>query len=511
MCRQWLYVFFLVSCSLATSYAGVDDRLHQAIKNPEYLLTHWINLPTAGLKNKHQHIHLSLRDAILLALRYNPNIQNAELDRIVQRYQLRLAQNEFELHYALAGSAMIQSTRYSGIGQTTTHNYVAAPVFTLKNKLGTQASLRMDNRVAIDGNYTPLADFTITQPLLRGFGFSVNQVNLLNAMDQEALNKLALKQRISDEVTQVIIAYRALILSSNSLDNTRHQLNEARDVYAINKTRIAAGELESTANIQQAYQIESLNMMLEQARDELSHYAQALLQVIGLDPNSSLALPNDVDFEQGLIPDVKQAIDAALLHNVDYARLKKALLADERAYTIAKNQQLWQLDATGNVQLGSVTGVDSVINQMNSIYNGKNTNQSVGVRLTIPLHDINQRNQLIRAKVQLEQDRINLAAAKRELMTRIKNIIYSIQSQAKRHDLAKRQISLAAKVYELEKKRQQAGISSALDVNNTQNQFISAQRSLIASKIVYLNQLTLLQQLIGTTLEQWDIHLRFNG
>jgi len=87
--------------------------------------------------------HLSLREAIMLALRYNPNIQNAELDRIIQRYQLRLAHNEFELQYALGASAVLERNRYSGIGTTTNNSYLASPELNWKSKLGTRVGLNI--------------------------------------------------------------------------------------------------------------------------------------------------------------------------------------------------------------------------------------------------------------------------------------------------------------------------------------------------------------------------------
>ena len=70
-------------------------------------------------------------------------------------------------------------------------------------------------------------------------------------------------------------------------------------------------------------------------------------------------------------------------------------------------------------------------------------------------------------------------------------------------------MKLAEQSYALEKKKQQAGISSALDVNNTQNQLIQAQSGLIGAKIAYLNQLSTLQRTLGTTLEHWQIKLRY--
>ena len=109
---------FLISQLWAQNLPLTDpqSRLKTAIDNPEYALQHWIELPIApASKNKKIH-HLGLKEAILLALRYNPNIQNAELDRIVQVYQLRLAHNEFELQYALGASGEVQRSTFSGVG-----------------------------------------------------------------------------------------------------------------------------------------------------------------------------------------------------------------------------------------------------------------------------------------------------------------------------------------------------------------------------------------------------------
>lgn len=485
-----------------------EGRLTTAIKNPEYLLEHWIELPTSPKSNRKKPLNLSLREAILLALRYNPNIQNVELDRIVQRYQLRLAQNEFELQYALAGTAIIERNNFSGVGGTTQTRYLGTPELGLKTKLGSQFALTMDNNVAPIGGYNPLMNFTFTQPLLRGFGKTVNEAGLLDAQDTDWLNQLSLTQSVIDQITQVITAYRSLILSSNNYQNQIKQLDDAKASYKTNEKRIAAGQLEPAGNIQQAYQVESISLMVEQAENDFKTTAQELLQAIGLDPNMKLAVPDDVLIERVEIPKLHEAIKQALEHNTQFLALKVSIRADERAYKIAKDQQLWQLDLTANAQTGTMTDVQGTSTGFHGIYSGENTSESAGLVLKIPLHDLSRRNQLISAKIRLEKDRINLVAARRALITTIKNTITTIQSQAKQYELAKRQLTLATQSYELEKKKLHAGIASALDVNNTQNQLIQAQGRLIGSKISYLNQLSALQRLLGTTLNDWNIKLR---
>lgn len=489
--------------------AGI--RLRQTIANPELMLKHWVELPGSPAARKKKTVRLSLREAILLALRYNPNIQNAELDRIVQRYQLRLANNEFELQYALGASGAVQKSTYNGVGSDSSRSFLASPEFNLKNKFGTQASLSVDNNVGMNNNYNPVLNLSLSQPLLRGFGRAANEASLLDARDNEWFNKLSVRQAVVDQITQVISAYRSLILSANNVHNQRLQLKEAQKSYKINEQKITAGQLEPTGNIQQSYQIESLSLLVEQGENDFNTAAQELLQSIGLDPDMHLSVPGDVTLTKLIVPDLQRSIDTALQHNVLYLAQKMALRVDERAYRLAKNQQLWQLDVAATVQSGTVNDVTGGAGGVRSIYNGTNTTESARVTLTVPLHDLSRRSQLVNAKIRLEKDRINLLAAKRALITNVTNTINTIQSLVKRYQLAQKQVHLAEQSYALEKKKQQAGISSALDVNNTQNQLIQAQSGLIGAKIAYLNQLSALQRTLGTTLDYWNITLRYGG
>ncbi len=485
-----------------------EQRLREAIDNPEYMLKHWIELPLSSDNASAKIKQLSLDDAILMALRYNPNIQNKTLDRIVQRYRLRLAENQFELQYALSASANANKDRYQGVGNEATYSALASPEINWQNKLGGKLALKMDNDAQTYNNYHPTLNFSFTQPLLRGFG-KVNEVNLLDARDQEYLNKLNLNQSISEQITTVISNYRSLILSGNNLATQRRQLEEAKKQYDINKKKIRAGQLERTANIQQSYQVESLNLAVEQAINQFENASQSLLQVLGLNPKVRISVPDDVAIQHIDIPNLKDTIEYALAHNVAYQAQKLSVKADERAYQVARNEQLWRLDISANVQTGIVTNVDEQSRGVRGIYDGRNVSESVRINLTIPLDDVSLKSKLINAKVKLEQSRTQLLASKRALVSQVTTLINNIGSQAKRYQLALKQVTLAKQAYQLQLKRQAAGIATSLDVSNTQNQLIQAQNSLINAKINYLNQLSELDKVLGTTLKRWHINLRY--
>ncbi|WP_367607600.1 TolC family protein [Legionella sp. W05-934-2] len=488
--------------------SSAEQRLVEAIDNPEYMLTHWIELPLASDDVGKNIQRLSLDDAILIALRYNPNIQNKALDRIIQRYRLRLAENQFELQYALSASANANNDRYEGVGSQKTYSALASPEIDWQSKLGGKVSLKMDNTGNTYDNYHPTLNFSFTQPLLRGFG-KINEASLLDARDQEYLNKLNLNQSVADQITAVISNYRSLILSGNNLITQKRQLEEAKKQYEINEKKIRAGQLERTANIQQSYQVESLRLAVEQAINQFENASQTLLQNLGLNPLVRISVPDDVSIHPIETPELQGTIDYALAHNVAYQAQKLVVKADERAYEVAKNQQLWKLDLSANVQTGTVTNVDQIGRGIKGIYDGRNVSESARINLTIPLGDVSLKSKLINAKVKLEQDRTQLLASKRALISQVTTLINNIKSQAKRYQLAEKQVKLARQAYQLQIKRQSAGIATSLDVNNTQNQLINAQNSLINAKINYLNQLSELDKVLGTTLQTWHINLRY--
>ena len=133
----------------------------------------------------------------------------------------------------------------------------------------------------------------------------------------------------------------------------------------------------------------------------------------------------------------------------------------------------------------------------------------MGLSLSIPINDLSQKSEWINAKLQIEQDRIQLTAARRALETSISNQIEEIQSSVSQYQLSQKQLTLAKRSYSLEQKKQQAGISSSIELTNAQNQLIAAENSLINLKIGYLNAITNLEQSMGSTLSRWGIDVLY--
>lgn len=483
------------------------QQIGRAIKNPEQLLDEPLSLPVSPTVNHQQPLHLSLRDAIYLSLRYSPEIQSAELDRVLNRYQLILQENHFELQYTLDGGANKSWPSASAINNTSLSNANVNAGMSLEHRFGGKTSLSTDNQFN-GSDYNPSVTLEITQPLLRGAGRTIAERSLRDQQDSEITNAIGLKKSIVDKVTEVIQSYRALIQQNNSAKTQKQSLVDAEKTYSENETRIASGTIPRTANAQQSLQIATIKTDLQVQENSLRGAKQSLLTSIGLDPNMNINVPSDVTIDKIWIPDEEKTLAYALEHSPTMIDANIAYQKAKRAYVSAKNDQLWKLDLNASTRYGQRNGLTGS-QHFATFFNGKNSEQQVGVKFSIPVRDLNRRNTLLEAKLHLEKSRIKVVTTKRQVETDIINTVRDIKTQAGLLAMRKEQLELAQTAYELELKKQEAGISSSLDVTNSQNSLINAKNSLIGVKIAYLNSRSKLEQKLLTTLSVWHLDIGF--
>src|SRR4051812_17211989 len=117
-------------------------------------------------------IALTLADAIAIGLRDNRTIRSAYIDRIAQKFDLRVAEDRFTPQFSIGGGAVQQ--RVAGISTTSAEVTPAATVllptgatfgFSWVNTVDDSAGIR---------NRSSTAEMALVQPLLRGGGLDVN-------------------------------------------------------------------------------------------------------------------------------------------------------------------------------------------------------------------------------------------------------------------------------------------------------------------------------------------------
>ena len=203
---------------------------------------------------------------------------------------------------------------------------------------------------------------------------------------------------------------------------------------------------------------------------------------------------------------------------IDLAKALRIALASQPAYLqqvlqldtarinlmVARNQRLW------NVALVGGTGVQSsgryIADSVTSLATRKGDYQ-VGLQFTIPINDLTREQGEVNATVSLRQIEIAKEQAAAVLEQQVTDSVQSLAAQVSELEQTRRARQLSAGKLEIELAKLQVGRSSNFQVVAFQNDVQSAENAELTATVAYLNTLTNIDQLLGTTLETWKIGL----
>lgn len=432
---------------------------------------------------------ISLRDAIALALRNNPGIEIAELGRINDKYALEEAWHVFQPHFTLGGNLNTQ-TRVRP-------TYTVTGGVSLQTPIGTQFSI--DETNDLHGLFGT-ATFTMTQPLLKGFG-KVNMVDYLNELDNQKEDRLTFKSTIMTQVAGVITAYRTLVSDYNQLEIQRRTFVASKKTVEDDKLRVKAGQLARSELLQDQVTLETNRLSMTQSENTVQTDYQALLTAIGLVSDAKLKVDTHIDVDSDKMPSLKQAIRLALAGNTDYQKAVIGLRETERALITAKDARKWTLGLTVTGKIGAEKE-DGIISSTDEL-------PSAALALTVPIDDITTKAGLVSAQIAIETAKINLQQQKETLIRSVVNSINTLKSDKEQIKINQEQVNLQRIALKNTKLQYQYGQATSLSVSQQQSTLLSNETSLVSEEITYLNDITTLHQTTGTLLHKWGIKLRY--
>lgn len=447
---------------------------------------------------------LSLHEAILLALRDNPNVAVAELNQVQTKFAFAVAKWQFKPHYSFNAVGTLGRTVINGITQPTNAGSIF-PTVSWLSSFGTQVSFTANNNYTREG-YNPNLSLQVVQPLMQGFGRPVVEAALCNAQDSVLISRLNVEGTLRATVTAVINGYLQVVSAQNTLEVEQKALHRAEISVLQTKKFIKAGRKAGSELVTVEADVANAQTRIENDKNNLDQARYALLAAIGVDPNApiqftTLNVPDlikkyhlptrDEAQMMTLKNDIQFQVDQIMLHG-----------AMQRALLIAQDNTRPQLNLTLNSTLG---GAQQGITQM---WNGDNQTNSAMLTLSIPIDNQALKQSVMTAKIAIKQATLALRQEKWNKETNAINGWNSIGSAERALRFAENAERLQEKTYNLSLQKYQFGIIDSIALQSVQSQLISAQQALVNAQIAYLNALVSLDQLTGTTLTTWDIHLR---
>ena len=456
-----------------------------------------------------KHRVMTLREAILLSIRYNPDIQSADLQRIVDKYNLRRAQFEFEIQYALKGNATYTNSVINGIrSESDTQNLTHTA--SLLGPYGTTIQTNISNPVTHTAGssrfYNPSAGVIVTQPLLRGFGPRVTLIPLYNAEDQELINRLSLKGTAISQITNVINQYIFTVQALNTLKAQQASLKQVEKDLQQAKLMVQAGKKGSADLIQFEANLSTQKLSLQQQEIALFQAKAQLLLLIGIEPTTEINVTETVPEIIKKLPSLEESICTALSNNVSYQQALINIRTLKRNVTLARDNIRPQLNLfASQTRGGGFGGLPD--GGPESLINGRNYSWQVGLTLDIPISTLPQEQAIASAKVGLQQAQINLAALKRETIINVKIAYKTLVSQKLQVAQASQAIKLAQQNYDISKIKLQYGKTTAFEVSTLQTSLTTAVINYVNTFASYVTSQANFDSILGTTTDRWNLHV----
>lgn len=459
---------------------------------------------------------LSLNDAILLAVRDNPNVQSSQLSYISQKFNLWVQEWMFHPHYTLQANAM--TSRFNDFADRhhhgiTAHEYNVQPGVTLLTPIGTQISL--SGTVGENGNAHSGLSATITQPLLRGFGRPIVEAALNNARDSEVISCLSVQRVLRTTVTTVIEAYLDVLSAEKTIAIDQAAVKRAEKSVEQTRLYIKGGHKAGNEIITVEANVATAKSQLENDKNNLEQTRYALLTAIGIDPNTKVQFTNlDIDelIDKYYLPSLEETKNLILTNDLQYQIDNITLHGPTcRALLSAEDNTRWQLNFIAN---GSTSGSRTVNVQNNgqtSVTNNFFTGtqaQSVGLNLTVPIDDQLAKQAVVNAKIALKQAELALMQEKWSIQTNAITGWNNVVSAKRALHFAASAEKLQEKTYNVSYQKYLHGLIDSLELQSAQIQLIQSQQALLYSRISYLKALVKLDLLIGHTLKTWNVKVR---
>ena len=272
-----------------------------------------------------------------MALRNSRTIKNAYLDRVVQKFNLKVAEDEFipniYVDADLARSRRDSDSVSGGQNTTSTSETTTRDVYTtLTETIPTGADFSFvwsHSKFDSDADSSGLKSeddigtgswqVSVTQPLLKGGGIDVNMASLRKSRNQEQQNILSLKSTLITTVTQTILAYRSFLQANQQVEISKASLKRSKANLEVNKLLVETGRMPAMDIIQAQVDVANKEFSHQQILNQLDSARLNLINQLDIEKHTQI-IPTETIRIDNVAPDLNTCTDLAFENQPDYLR-----------------------------------------------------------------------------------------------------------------------------------------------------------------------------------------------
>jgi outer membrane protein TolC len=450
-------------------------------------------------------VNLTLPALLNLVVQGNRDLREAQLQRLIEQQELEEVESIFEPQFTpeaqlelqqdledngLEGVEQRDSAEVSELGNRTI----------LRRHIGVRGELLTPLGTQLEARVNPLSDdlpvtMTITQPLLRGFGRTVNEASVNVARLTETRNQLALRQTLINTVTEAITQYNALIQSQEAVRIQQEALARRQQELEMTQALVAAGRRAQIDLLSNERSVAEAERQLVEARNSLEQANTALLNQIGTDETlrfvastEAIAQLYGAALERVATYEQDRLIALAYQQRPDYLQAQLAIEIAHLNWLVAQDNQRWQLDLRSETDLG------------------ERSQTALSLNLSRTFGDGSLDTAEVRQEVAIQQGENRLAQLTETIRNDIANQLNTVNANRVQVETAQREVEAARLQLEADRERFRRGRGnvSLTDVITSEERLVTAQNAQLVAQIAFLNSIAELEQIVGITLETWS-------
>ena len=499
---------------------------------------------------------LSLKEAIYIGLANNPNVKVAELDPLASEEAVEVANGAFDPALTAEGD-IIKSV----VPVTSPFQVSGSRAFTNKlydwdfglNKVSALTNgtigLTFNNERAysnssfasINPSYVPQLALSVSQPLLRNFGWNFATLNVRIAESSQKQSQWNMEQSIEDFVLRIGTDYWNVVQSEENLQVAEYALRLNSDLVRQNRIALQVGTL-APIDLQEAQSAEATsaaNVYTAQAAQRAAR--AALRQDVMMNPASTF-VPQEIEPTdkpnptREMIPNEEVALETAIQYRPSLEGMREAIRGALMQVKFSENQTLPQLNLGAQFGLNSTAGTSHCIRNFSGLTSGNCAatplvpgsgtklpfggiygdalnrlfgtsfyNYAAVLNFAYPIDNAAARSVLAQTRVQYESLRMQYRASISTAVVAVQTALANLEADHKRVQATRQATYYAAQSLHDEEIRFKVGMATTHDLLQFQEQLISAQGNQVQAEVDLEDARLSLEHEQGTLLRAFQI------
>lgn len=483
---------------LQPSYLTMDEALHRVLEKSLDVRIEWLNWAVADAQTDQAWGKFEPSYFLSSNLRVSNLPQNAL--EYVQTGGVLLPLDEPNM---FRQQSILTQTGFEGVLPLGTQYRLFASLGEFRNDLNRQRPPAI-----FYPEYGAAVGVTLTQPLLRGFGPSVNLAEVRVSRKNEAIADRQWETRLQRSIAQVMLEYFDLIFAVENLAVKRDVVVFAQKLVGENQKRLEAGVL-SAADVQEAEVavavakeevISALSFAVEKQRSLKGQILGSLDEGAGL-----IFLPRDSLPVISPRTDRDRLLQTALARRPDHRAIVEE--AEKQAIIVkyTRNQLLPKLDLQATLTANGLSG--SPDSAFQRAFDRQGYDTQVGFQFSIPLGNRTAKASNAVAEHRQQQAILNIARSELNVSVELDSLIAQVKAARARLDSTRESGRLSERLLDTEQKRLGEGVARTFDVLKARREVADASTRQIAALADYNKAATQLALASGSLLERQGIRI----